>query len=95
MEVKVLNGQSLFDLAIQVAGSVEAVFDIALANGISITDELRPGTVLTIPAVVGRQVADYYAANGICPATALSASDEMLLRNGVEFWALEFDFAVS
>jgi hypothetical protein len=94
MEVRVLNGQSLFDIAVQAAGSVEAVFDIALANGIGITDELQPGTVLVIPAVLNKQVADYYAANGIKPATALSADDATLLREGIEFWFVEFDFMV-
>jgi hypothetical protein len=95
MEVRVLNGQSLFDIAIQAAGSVEAVFDIALANGIGITDELQPGTVLVIPAVLNRQVADYYSSRGIRPATVLSADDATLLRDGVEFWMLEYDFIVS
>jgi hypothetical protein len=95
MEVKVLNGQSLFDIAIQAAGSIEAVFDIALANGISITDELQPGTVLVIPAVLNRRIADYYRVNDIHPATEISANDATLLHDGVEFWFLEYDFIIS
>ena len=95
MEIKVLNGQSLFDIAIQAAGSVEAVFDIALANGISITDDLEPGTVLVVPAVLNRQMAEYYRINNIRPATALSAADEMLLHEGIGFWFIEFYFIVS
>jgi hypothetical protein len=95
MEVKVLNNQSLFDLAIQAAGSVEAVFDIALANNVSTTDELTPGRALQIPEVLNKQVANYYSTNGIRPATALSASDAAMLPEGIGFWIVEYDFIVS
>jgi hypothetical protein len=95
MEVKVLNGQSLFDLAIQAAGSVEAVFDIAAANGVSITDELQPGTILVIPAVSNRQVADYYRSNSIRPATTLGAHDVEFITEGINYWRIEYDFEVS
>ena len=95
MEIKVLNGQSLFDIAIQAAGTVEAVFDIALANGISITDDLEPGTVLVVPAVLNRQVAEYYRVNNIRPATALSAQDMEFALDGIGAWRVEYDFEVS
>ena len=95
MEIKVLNGQSLPDVAIQAAGSVEAVFDIALANGMSITDDLQPGDTLVVPAVLSKQIADYYRTNNIRPATALSAQDAMLLHEGIEFWIIEYDFEIS
>ncbi|MDR3133220.1 MAG: hypothetical protein LBU42_04265 [Prevotellaceae bacterium] len=95
MEVRVLNGQSLFDIAIQAAGSVEAVFDIALASGLSITDELISGAALAVPAVAGRKVADYYAANGIRPATAIGAQDIDFILEGIGFWRLEYDFMIS
>jgi hypothetical protein len=95
MEVKVLNGQSLFDIAIQAAGSVEAAFDIALANGIGITDDLPAGTVLVIPAVLNRRVADYYRANDIKPATALGTQDVEFVMEGINYWRLEYDFEVS
>jgi hypothetical protein len=95
MEVRVLNGQSLFDLAVQEAGDIEAVFDFAGANAISITDELVVGTVLVVPAMVNKQVADYYRVNGINPATALNATDAGLMHEGIDFWFVEFDFIVS
>jgi hypothetical protein len=95
MEVRVLNGQSLFDIAIQAAGSVEAAFDIALANGIGITDDLPAGTVLVIPAVLNRRVVDYYRTNDIKPATALGAQDVEFVMEGINYWRLEYDFEVS
>lgn len=42
-------GQSLVDVAIQELGSVDALFDLADAGGLAITDELVPGQVLVVP----------------------------------------------
>jgi hypothetical protein len=95
MEIKVLNGQSLFDLAVQAAGSVEAVFDIAVANARAVVDDLTPGAAVAIPAVLNKQVAEYYRTNGIRPATALSAQDAEFAMDGVGAWRIEYDFAVS
>lgn len=39
----------MFDLALQELGSVKAVFELAFANGISITENLHPGQTLDIP----------------------------------------------
>lgn len=49
MEVTVLANQSLQDIAVQVCGSVLSVFDLALLNGISVTENLVPGTKLKVP----------------------------------------------
>jgi hypothetical protein len=95
MEIKVLNSQSLLDIAIQEGGSVEAVFDLALAAGLGITADMPAGTLLAAPAVVSRQVADYYRTNSIRPATALSAQDAEFVREGIRYWRVEYDFAVS
>jgi hypothetical protein len=92
MEIKVLNNQSLFDIALQAAGSIESVFDIAATNGIEITAELPTGMVLTIPKVVNRRIVEYYRVNGIVPATALEASKQ---QEGIDFWTVEYDFIVS
>lgn len=73
--VTVSNNQSLFDIAIQVYGSVKYAFDLALANGLSITSDLAPGDQLEMPEIETDEVdiRDYYAANGIKPATAITA----------------------
>jgi hypothetical protein len=47
--VIVQENQSLFDISVQEDGSVLAVFEWALANGISMTDILAPGQKLTAP----------------------------------------------
>lgn len=81
MTITALHNQSLFDLAIQVFGSVAYAFELALANGLSITSDLEPGQLITLPnsSPLGRSggasIANYYAANGIKPATALRPED--------------------
>ena len=105
MNVTVLEGQSLFDLAVQTSGSVEAVFDVAELNGLSVTDALIAGSVIETRYVVetrciasvsvNQPIADYYAKNGLKPAT--DATDEAMneLRDeGIDYWAVEVDFIV-
>ncbi len=71
--VTVLNNQSLWDIAIQEYGTVEAVFELAQANGLSVTDTLTAGQVLNVPevdpALTQPEIVDYYRRNGIRPAT--------------------------
>ena len=43
MEVKVKDRQSLLDMAVQTAGSMEAAFGLSAANGVSLTDTLADG----------------------------------------------------
>ncbi len=93
MVVQVLSGQNLLDIAVQAAGSVEAVLEIAAANGMSITDTLKPGTILSIPQVADRQVADYYAANALKPATGNLPDN--IGAGGIGYMAIGVDFVVS
>jgi len=72
-----LNNQSLFDISIQVYGTVAYVFDLALANGLSITSDLVAGQEIEVPEleVESKGVQQYYLANGIKPATAIIKED--------------------
>lgn len=76
-------------MAVQHCGSVEAAFDIALLNGISITDSIAPGTDLILPPVVDKDVVSYYANRGLVPATAT----DVVVSGGVfdETFDLTFD----
>ena len=60
--ITVLSNQSLLDIAIQEDGNVLAAFEWALANGISITEELVPGQKLIVPSSVNRDndIAQYF-----------------------------------
>lgn len=61
MTTTVSEGQSLVDVAVQECGSLTALFDLADANGLAITDALTPGQVLALPAPTAPDVASYFA----------------------------------
>ena len=46
----ITQGQSLVDVALQECGTVAALFDLADAAGLAITDVLTAGQVLAVPA---------------------------------------------
>ena len=96
--ITVTSQQSTLDLALQHCGSLEAAFDLALLNNVSITDDLLDGQKLDIPAALSKDVTKYYAVHDIRPATAITteAINEIICSGeGVEFWAIEYDFVVS
>ena len=90
MQIVVKDRQSLLDIAVQYLGSALAVFALAERNGISITDRLRDGQVLTweLADTADAKVQKLYKLRGICPATDISQNEtEMLLGVTDEyFW---------
>jgi hypothetical protein len=40
---------TILDFALLQAGTVESLFDLALLNGVGITDDIMPGTVMAVP----------------------------------------------
>lgn len=95
----ITSDQSLLDVAIQHSGSFEAVFDIAMQNGISLTDDTTPGqTIQLADEPDNADVTDYYAVNDLHPASAITQDqifDILGQGEGIEFWGIEFDFVVS
>ena len=89
--MKVLQGQSIFDIAIQELGSDEGAFDLAVLNGISVTDELTPGQELALPAIVNKAIASYYANKGIKPATVDNEIISEVSRVWFEELPIEFN----
>lgn len=74
MKIIIRNNQSLLDVAVQYRGTAEAAFEIALANNISITDDLTTGQELIIPNTryYNKIVSEYYEGKGFLPATSVS-----------------------
>ena len=70
----VTNRQSLLDVAVQWGGNAQSAFEIALQNNLSLTDDLHTGQKLILrPAPYdNKDIAVYYAAKGILPATAVT-----------------------
>ena len=65
-KVIVSDGQTLLDIALQELGTVEAAFNLADANGLTITTALAAGQSLTVPvsAAASAELATYYASRG-------------------------------
>lgn len=96
--VTVLNNQSLLDVAIRHCGTIEAVTDIALLNGISITKELIPGQSLDLPSkdYGSQEVINFFVNNKMDPATALTQENIDLINSnsGIGYWIIQKDFIV-
>lgn len=96
MEVKVKDRQSLLDMAVQTAGSVEAAFRLSVHNDVSLTDDLQDGQVLDTVPVEHAGTVRRYEAQRIEPATALSVEEKAALaQEGIGFMGIEIDFIVS
>lgn len=97
MNATVRNGQSLFDIALQECGNAESAFELALLNGMTLSDELVNGQIVELPDVAEKMVVKQYAVDNVFPATGITSTqfNETIGGEGVEFWGIEFDFVVS
>jgi len=68
MKVIVKDNQTIWDIAVQYAGSVEAVIDILEANG-KLTTVLLIGEELVIPEVLVQNIANFFESRGLIVAT--------------------------
>ena len=94
--ITVLHNQSLLDVAIQHTGSVANCFAIAVANGLSVSDDLTPGIDLVIPedAIIDKDVLRYQKSKGIQPATGITNLENEQL-GGIDYMDVEGSFKVS
>lgn len=94
--VQVIIEQSLLDIAIQQCGDATAVFDLAVLNGLSITEDLHTGQLIVSDAVLDADVARYYSERNIKPTTGFSDEDKILTEKneGIGYWAIGVDFIV-
>ena len=99
MSEKILHNQSILDIAIQHTGTVENSFDIAIANGLSISDALSAGLSLDVPEGLQKNtdVYSYYLAKDIKPATAKAdgENNEIPTLKGIGYMRIGGDFKVS
>lgn len=97
--VKVLNNQSILDIAVQHTGDVSNAFLIAKENSLAVSDYLVPGYELIIPNGVpfNRDILNYYNAKQIKPATAITEiSDENPPQlGGIGYMQIGSNFIVS
>lgn len=93
--------QNLLDIALQQCGTMEAAYEMADLNGISLTDDLSVGTALMLPATDlfadASKTIQHYTANHIVPATAIDQQSIATLLDGgkgIDFWGIEYNFVV-
>lgn len=91
IRVQVRRRQTLSDICLQVYGTLAGLVQLALENGISVTQELIPGDVLTCPDVTyDNYLQTYVRKNGIIPATAYDGRGEIRQRIFTEEFTEEF-----
>nr|DAY32261.1 MAG TPA: hypothetical protein [Caudoviricetes sp.] len=97
MTTIILHNQSLLDIAIQHTGAVENTFAIAVANGLSLTDDLPAGAEIKTPDSANKDndVLNYYTAKSLQPATAVIMLPEEERLEGIGYWVIQTDFKVS
>ncbi len=97
MTTIILHNQSLLDIAIQHTGAVENIFAMAVANGLSLTDDLPAGTEIKLPDSANKDsdVLNYYTAKRLQPATAVIMLSEAERLEGIGYWVIQTDFKIS
>ena len=86
-KIKVSKRQNIIDVAVQQAGSANAAFEIAEANGLSVTDYLEPGQEIEVPTVYNTDRVAYLSNKGIKPETAENdLPDDFDQFFGIEFF---------
>lgn len=92
----ILPGQTLVDIAVQELGDASRVFELAVLNAISITDELEVGSVMFIPdADIGKRNLIYmFKSRFLAPASADITGDVISKDSGIDYDAIEIDLIV-
>jgi hypothetical protein len=95
MNSVVYNGQSLLDKAIESTGDVENVFDMAIINNISITQDLQVGTELKIAPITSKATVSFFNEFNR-PATAISNTEQQQIDSqGIDYMIIDQNFIVA
>ncbi|OWP76526.1 hypothetical protein [Flavobacterium oreochromis] len=97
MQNQVKHNQSLFDFTIQSKGTIEALFETAILNNVSITEDLLTGSDLLVSnGIIDKQIVNYFLNKKIVPATALTQTQIQTLEpQGIGYMIIANDFIVS
>ncbi|MDE5525703.1 hypothetical protein [Elizabethkingia meningoseptica] len=95
MEAIVLHNQSLLDVVLQATGGTIDTVSHLVANNVSITDALGPGSIIALnDPNEDVDVKNYYSAKVIQPATAIK-DEKINYPEGIDFWSIEGNFVIS
>ncbi len=94
---KAKPGQTVLDIALQTCGDASAAAQIAVLNGLTLTDALVAGTEIQVPEWPANPVRAFFHANGISSATLATSSPwlQESKRRGIGSWAIGVDFIIS
>ena len=94
--MKVLHNQSLLDFTLQHCGTLDALFQTAITNSISITSEIVSGSELLIPvdALVDNDILQFYSIKGIKPAFGNTVNELLIPELGIGQMAIGTTFIV-
>lgn len=96
MPIEIKENQTLLDIAVQEKGGVDAAFDLAIINDKSITDALQSGEVIVTDGdLINKSVADFYGTKNLKAASNVPGAAGVEVEEGIEFWAIEYDFIVT
>ncbi|MBO7052197.1 MAG: hypothetical protein J6W24_05985 [Prevotella sp.] len=90
-------GQTLLDIAVVTAGTMEAAMALAIANGLPLTADLTNGQELECVEVKRRDIRQMFITQRTQPATALATieGEEDIILGGIGYMAVGIDFIVS
>lgn len=83
MKANVIHKQSILDLSIQLYGSIDEVFALAVANNLSVTAVIPPNTIIEVPEIEVSEplTRNYYKSKNLKPSTALNTEALQILEN--------------
>lgn len=95
--IKVSEGQTLLDIAVEYSGDINAAYTIADLNLKGITDDLVVGESLMVPDVdvTKAGIVEMFAQPSRKPASAEDLTTSDVIGEGLEFWIIEEDFIIS
>jgi hypothetical protein len=92
--VKAIAGQTWVDLAMQQLGDEERIFELCDNNKAGITDEVEAQKVIKFPSLASEKKRIVNILSVIKPSSMFYGTGD-LAPDGIEFWAIEFEFLVS
>lgn len=91
---RVVAGQTWVDIVLQELGDELRLFELCDLNDAGITDDLAPSTVVQAPEADASKATVVNTLRARKPASIHYGTGDAQ-PEGIEFWAIEFDFVVS
>lgn len=86
--VTVIQGQSIFDIAVQHCGSVDAAYPIARLNGLPLDATLLAGQALLVPELTDRRVVEELKRRGVSVGSAYSPAPAPVVPVNINYGLL-------